>query len=308
VPRAHQPPSVVFALKFLSGKYRGSEFPLDWEREIIIGRAPEIELSLVEDLVSRKHARISTRKNAIVLEDLGSTNGTFVNGERIKRVLLKDGDRILIGTSILALGPYDGRIPQPPPSDLEVTTMAPALFGSLAAVPVSSLVDLLATSRKSGALIIRSDRIGRIVFNEGQVTTATIDDQPECPAQKAFFRILAFAEGNYTLEPGEPGAATVTDLIDVSTSQLLMEGLRQLDELRHLRKTRFIENPHFSVPSPLAVPLTALSPPEVTVFQLALNFGSLQPIIDASHQTDLETLQSLLSLADRGYLNMQTPE
>ncbi|MBI3070700.1 MAG: FHA domain-containing protein [Deltaproteobacteria bacterium] len=296
------------ALKFLSGKYRGSEFPLDWEREFIIGRAPEIELSLVEDLVSRKHARISTRKNTIVLEDLGSTNGTFVNGERIKRVLLKDGDRILIGTSILALGPYDGHVPQSPQSDVEATVTAPALFGSLAAVPVSSLVDLLSTSRKSGTLVIRSDRIGRIVFNDGKLTAASIDDQPDCPSQKAFFRILSFMSGNYTLESNKSDAASTTDSIELATAPLLMEGLRQLDEMRHLRETRQIENPHFSLPAPLAVPLTDLSTAELTVFQLALNFGSLQPILDASHQTDLETLQALLSLADRGYLDKQSPE
>ena len=48
----------------------------------------------------------------IWIEDLGSTNGTFVNGEKIKRARLKEGDRVLIGTSILKLiagdAPRDG--------------------------------------------------------------------------------------------------------------------------------------------------------------------------------------------------------
>ena len=58
---------------------------------------------LVEDMVSRKHARIAMQGDQIWIEDLGSTNGTFVNGEKIKRARLKEGDRVLIGTSILKL-------------------------------------------------------------------------------------------------------------------------------------------------------------------------------------------------------------
>src|SRR6201999_4252296 len=90
-----------FALRFISGKYQGGEFPLRMDREIIVGRSSELDMVLVEDMVSRKHAKITTAGDQIIIQDLGSTNGTFVNGEKIKKVRLKEGDRILIGTSII---------------------------------------------------------------------------------------------------------------------------------------------------------------------------------------------------------------
>src|SRR5215467_8170876 len=95
--------SRALALKFISGKYQGGEFPLKREKQIVIGRSSDLDVVLAEDMVSRKHAKISTQGGKIVIEDLGSTNGTFVNGEKIKQARLKEGDRILIGTSILKL-------------------------------------------------------------------------------------------------------------------------------------------------------------------------------------------------------------
>src|SRR6266566_2364104 len=92
-----------FALRFISGKYQGGEFPLRMDREIIVGRSSELDMVLVEDMVSRKHAKLTTTGEQIVIQDLGSTNGTFVNGEKIKKVRLKEGDGILIGTSIIKL-------------------------------------------------------------------------------------------------------------------------------------------------------------------------------------------------------------
>src|SRR5258708_32499183 len=97
--------SRAFALKFISGKYQGGEFPLKQEKQIVIGRSGELDVVLAEDMVSRKHAKISTQGGKIVIEDLGSTNGTFVNGEKSKHARLKGGDRILIETALLRLVP-----------------------------------------------------------------------------------------------------------------------------------------------------------------------------------------------------------
>src|SRR5207248_3941420 len=91
------------------GKYQGGEYPLPGEKEIVIGRGGELDIVLVEDMVSRKHAKITTQGGKIVIQDLGSTNGTFVNGEKIKRARLKEGDRVLIGTSILKVIAGEGQ-------------------------------------------------------------------------------------------------------------------------------------------------------------------------------------------------------
>lgn len=67
-----------------------------------IGRASECELVLKDSKVSRRHARLHARDGVLVLSDLGSTNGTRVNGHRVTEVVLGAGDRIHIGdTSLL---------------------------------------------------------------------------------------------------------------------------------------------------------------------------------------------------------------
>ncbi|MEI9949016.1 MAG: FHA domain-containing protein [Pseudomonadota bacterium] len=59
---------------------------------------------LVEEMVSRRHARLTATKGGVVLENLSSTNGTFVNGLQVHdKQTLKENDRILIGTSIMKL-------------------------------------------------------------------------------------------------------------------------------------------------------------------------------------------------------------
>lgn len=70
---------------------------------IRIGRAPECELVLRDSRVSRRHARLAPRDGVLVLTDLGSTNGTRVNGSRITEVALGAGDRIQIGESDLVV-------------------------------------------------------------------------------------------------------------------------------------------------------------------------------------------------------------
>ena len=82
--------TLPLALRFISGKYQGGEFPLPEDGEIVIGRSSELEMVLVEDMVSRRHAKISVEDGDIFLEDLGSTNGSFVNGEKITRTKSAD--------------------------------------------------------------------------------------------------------------------------------------------------------------------------------------------------------------------------
>jgi pSer/pThr/pTyr-binding forkhead associated (FHA) protein len=72
------------------------EFPLDKER-LLIGRKPENDIQVDNLAVSGQHAAIITILNDSFLEDLDSTNGTFVNGKLVKKHALKHGDVVTIG-------------------------------------------------------------------------------------------------------------------------------------------------------------------------------------------------------------------
>ena len=70
-------------------------------RPITIGRAPDNGLVLRDGRASRHHARIDGRRGSLVLTDLGSTNGSYVNDRRVDSIALGEGDRIVVGTTSL---------------------------------------------------------------------------------------------------------------------------------------------------------------------------------------------------------------
>jgi len=89
-------------LKVMEGPDAGRTVALVGELEI--GRDPGAGLSLVDDLVSRHHARIRAEAGAAVIEDLGSSNGTFVNDAEIHApTRLAPGDELLIGACLIQL-------------------------------------------------------------------------------------------------------------------------------------------------------------------------------------------------------------
>lgn len=84
---------------------RGERFEL--ERAGIVGRGRACEIPLVTDsFVSKRHARIALRADGFWIEDLGSTNGTWVNGERLHQpAALVPGTRVQIGQTVLEVEP-----------------------------------------------------------------------------------------------------------------------------------------------------------------------------------------------------------
>jgi pSer/pThr/pTyr-binding forkhead associated (FHA) protein len=77
-----------------------SEIPLDRE-ETTIGRKPENTIHIDNLAVSGKHARVLKIGSKAILEDLGSTNGSFVNDKQVTKHILQHGDSILIGKHVL---------------------------------------------------------------------------------------------------------------------------------------------------------------------------------------------------------------
>ncbi|MFC1820532.1 FHA domain-containing protein [Thermodesulfobacteriota bacterium] len=83
-------------LKVIDSEERGKHIELG-ETEVIIGRSPECGLQISVKNVSRKHARILYRNEEYRIEDLGSTNGIYINGIKVAKCVLKNRDLIEIG-------------------------------------------------------------------------------------------------------------------------------------------------------------------------------------------------------------------
>jgi len=83
-------------LEVLAGFYEGLEVPLDRDR-LVIGRGGGAGLLFAEVSLSRAHAAIGFNGREFFVQDLGSTNGTFLNGAKITQATLGDGDEIRLG-------------------------------------------------------------------------------------------------------------------------------------------------------------------------------------------------------------------
>lgn len=298
-----------YVLRFISGKYQGGEFPLVADKQIIVGRSSDLDMVLVEDMVSRKHARIAMAEDQIWIEDLGSTNGTFVNGEKIKRARLKEGDRVLIGTSILKVIAGDGMrendAPQPPALEAVAAqrsrSQGKTMSGSIEEVPLPDLLQLFSTSKKTGVLVVQTDDdVGRIFMRKGTLYYALINDLTDVPPMKSIFRMLTWVKGTFELDP--PDERTFPNEMDMSVQEVLMEGLRQIDEFNELRDQLPDLNTRLVMPVPLAAKLSELKPTELDVIQLVHNHGHLESVLNKSSATDLETVQIVLSLIKRKYV------
>lgn len=85
----------------IEGPSSGQEFTLT-KQVTVIGRDEQVDVTIHAPSVSRRHARILQRDGDFYIEDLGSSNGTFVNGQRIEQVTaLHDGDRIALGQALM---------------------------------------------------------------------------------------------------------------------------------------------------------------------------------------------------------------
>ena len=85
-----------FALRGLSGEQFGRSYPL--HASLNVGRADDAGLRIAQDGISRLHARLTPAGDEVLLEDMGSANGTWLNGKRITRAQAVHGDEIRFDT------------------------------------------------------------------------------------------------------------------------------------------------------------------------------------------------------------------
>lgn len=85
-----------YVLRGVSGVTFGKIYPL--QTSVVIGRQSECEIPIPSEEVSRRHAELRVTPDGVMVEDLGSSNGTYVNDRRITRQLMKAGDELRLDT------------------------------------------------------------------------------------------------------------------------------------------------------------------------------------------------------------------
>jgi hypothetical protein len=114
--------------------------------------------------------------------------------------------------------------------------------------------------------------------------------------------MLTWAKGNFDLDPPEerefPGE------MNLSVQEILMEGMRQLDEFNRIREDLPDLTSKLSVNAPLIPPLRDLKPEELDVLQLAHNYGVFETVLNKSLATDLITAEIVQKLVKDQYLRV----
>lgn len=294
----------ALALRFLSGRFQGGVVPIEASRPMLLGRQQGSDLLLPEELVSRRHARLAYEGDELVLEDLGSTNGTYLNGVRVTRARVSEGDRILVGQSILKVVPRDAA---PAPSAEEVRAglerasvtaeprRAAAMQGRIEEVPLPDLLQLFGTSRKSGLLVVQgTGHAAEVRLDKGRVVGCAIDGREDLAPEKSFYRLLAWSSGHFELKPAAPANPGHRPIAE-SMEALLMEGMRQHDELRRLRE---------ALPARFGVVAgsSGLDAADRALLALAAQHGTLEGVLDAAQQPDLAAAERLERLLQRGLI------
>ena len=97
--RPQLPAKITFTV--VVGKYPGQRYNVSGEA--VIGRDEAADIFLADPTVSQRHARVVFRDGQYFIEDLDSTNGTVVNGQRVESRMLQSGDRVKIGLTELVV-------------------------------------------------------------------------------------------------------------------------------------------------------------------------------------------------------------
>lgn len=123
-----------FVLRCVSGPGFGRSYPLIGPT--VVGRAPECVLRLDESGLSRQHARLVPTSDGVQVEDLGSTNGSFINGKRVQRGFAGPGDEIGFDTlrfRVTSSGQQEQAVPKTAPGARGKAGISPWWWVALAA-------------------------------------------------------------------------------------------------------------------------------------------------------------------------------
>jgi pSer/pThr/pTyr-binding forkhead associated (FHA) protein len=205
---------------------------LEGMQRVVIGRHRDCEFPIRQEDISRRHSEVVDREGSYVVRDLGSTNGTFVNGQPVvgEQPLLP-GDRIEIGSTTITFCEVETAgepaVPDSCPEDQTIVFTRPreGFHGDLAEIPAFALLQVLEVGTKTGLLTIdRSDSVGAIWLVAGAPVHAETGKQLGFDAAIT----IAHAEGGqFRFEP-EVDAPERT--IDATVTELLLEAARQQDE------------------------------------------------------------------------------
>ncbi len=216
-------------------------FTLNEDQSVVVGRSRDCDLPIGAPEASRRHCEIRTKDGQFVVSDLGSTNGTYINGKPVSDDQpLRPGDRIEIGTFAITFCQVRTSTNSGEPTDGATTMLfdrdtltspvpgsqPPEAFqGDLAEVPPFAILQVLEMGNKTGALrISAADFKGSIWLENGAPVHAATAKHAGFEAAS---QMVVLETGRFAFEANE---ASPEKTIQASVTELLLEASRLADE------------------------------------------------------------------------------
>ncbi|MEE9229412.1 MAG: response regulator [Acidobacteriota bacterium] len=178
-----------------------------------------------------------------------------------------------------------------------------ALSGHTSQLAMADLLQLLSLNGKTGVLRIDNGRTGKIYFRSGKIINATLES---VSGLKALYRLLAWDEANFELEPLLEGEEGVEEKIHDATQSILMEGFTQIDEACHLKDKLPGEKELLQVAS-TASKAKDLGDAEKQVLKALGKGATLVSLLDRLSLTDLQIFEAVIALRSRGLIEAHEP-
>ena len=199
-------------------------------------------------------------------------------------------------------------LPTDPPQEREArqsTGSVKTVAGSIEEIPLPDILQLFAASRKTGLLVVKSGaaRRANLYIENGQVVHAQLEGNAESRSRKTVMRVLRWKTGTFELRPTK--SIPQGDRLEGTMEHLLMDGLRELDEIERLRPDLPDDEATLAVARPLTPKLRDLLPETLDLLQAVHNEGRLSKVMDAfPDMTDLDVAMELVLLIQKGYVTV----
>ena len=324
MPPTAQPTDASGQLLLLVSEQQVYAFDLSKRVRIGIGRHESNDLVLRSRTVSNYHAEILQEGEGLVLRDVGSTNGTFVDEAAVKQRSIKVGARVRIGNHILtvhlkSVGNKDEgffRFRRNPDS------FGPGTRGNIISVRANSedalktlqgrdpldvsLADLLKiVSSNAHSLVIwiqRESEGAHVFVKRDRVVHA---EYGKANGEKALYRLFGWQRAIYELKP-LTNELSIPQTISLPTDTLVVEGTKHASDLGRL----IAQLPPLQVPLRLRedcpLPMTAHTPAEIEIYQCVIRHQTIAEVLEQSPLTDVRVLKLIDSLVRKGVFEVST--
>jgi pSer/pThr/pTyr-binding forkhead associated (FHA) protein len=223
----------------------GRRITLEPDRSYVLGRGPDCDIVVEDTASSRRHARLDVGAGTLLVEDLGSRNGTFVNEEPISgRVALEQGCRLRIGASVYLVAGADGEEHRLDTGTLASEKLSFAkdldesilqvvrrdgqgrteLAGQLGAFSFIDLLQMLVHTRRSGTLHVAVERgSATLDVRQGEICSASYE---ELQGFQALLMLARKRSGVFWLVPD---SSPCRRMVQTPAARLLVELCCALD-------------------------------------------------------------------------------